>query len=421
MKRNLIPSAPPDHIVLVVSDGRITVPKADVKRSTLLRQLLEDSPEEQELHIGGEIDMATIKRVALWLSSNPKPSGIPKPLRRKLNLELNPVEVGFLSDTVACVEDLLGVLRAANFLVIPDLLEFTAAALADKIREKDTVELVDVFGTPAPAADCPLFGPACFPWMKEEFTPAPPDESHMVPVDVMGVTVMARQALDSYVERPPLPCRGYRLCTERGRSALRYLAYACNLNPRTPSHFVPDDILAVVQAYASFTSVDWENMVVLQTSDGTDFVVHRDVAALLEGHTPDPLTNAIQLPPDVTGRSMTYVLQYLQYHLHNPAEPIERPLKGKIEDVVCEFDQQFLFTDLIHGGDEKKHDLLIDVIMASNTLKLKPLLDLTCAAVASMIKGKTPDQIRALCNIENDFTPEEEEKIREENRWCEES
>jgi S-phase kinase-associated protein 1 len=35
-----------------------------------------------------------------------------------------------------------------------------------------------------------------------------------------------------------------------------------------------------------------------------------------------------------------------------------------------------------------------------------------------MMKGKTHDEIRKLFNIKNDFTPEEEEEIRRENRWA---
>jgi len=125
--------------------------------------------------------------------------------------------------------------------------------------------------------------------------------------------------------------------------------------------------------------------------------------------------------PNVNARTLKYVVQYIMHHHNNKAEPIEKPLKGKVDDVISEWDKQFLYTDLVKSGDEKQHELLIEVIMAANFLNIKDLLDLTCACVASMIKGKTPEQIRALFNIENDFTPEEEEKIREENRWCEEA
>ena len=77
-------------------------------------------------------------------------------------------------------------------------------------------------------------------------------------------------------------------------------------------------------------------------------------------------------------------------------------------------------------------------IQAANYLDIKPLLDLTCAKVASMIKvricgergrqmssacidgkmtmdyvlqGKTPEEIRKQFNIVNDFTPEEEAQV----------
>ena len=56
----------------------------------------------------------------------------------------------------------------------------------------------------------------------------------------------------------------------------------------------------------------------------------------------------------------------------------------------------------------------------ANLLDVKSLLDLACGKVASMIKGKTPDEIRRTFNIRNDFTPEEEAQVLEENKWCEE-
>jgi S-phase kinase-associated protein 1 len=62
---------------------------------------------------------------------------------------------------------------------------------------------------------------------------------------------------------------------------------------------------------------------------------------------------------------------------------------------------------------------LFHLISAANVLHCTPLLDATCKAVADMIKGKTPEEIRTHFNIQNDFTPEEEEEVRRENAWCE--
>ena len=60
------------------------------------------------------------------------------------------------------------------------------------------------------------------------------------------------------------------------------------------------------------------------------------------------------------------------------------------------------------------------LILAANFLNINGLLNLGCKTVARMIRGKKPEEIRAIFNIKNDFTPEEEEQIRKEHAWCEE-
>jgi len=51
-------------------------------------------------------------------------------------------------------------------------------------------------------------------------------------------------------------------------------------------------------------------------------------------------------------------------------------------------------------------------------LNIGGLLDLTCKAVADQMRGKTPEQMRAHFNIKNDYTPEEEAEVRNENKWA---
>ena len=44
---------------------------------------------------------------------------------------------------------------------------------------------------------------------------------------------------------------------------------------------------------------------------------------------------------------------------------------------------------------------------------------MTCKKVANMIKKMTLEEVRQRFNIQNDFSPEEEEQILKENGWYE--
>ncbi|KAJ1981385.1 hypothetical protein H4R34_002093 [Dimargaris verticillata] len=78
--------------------------------------------------------------------------------------------------------------------------------------------------------------------------------------------------------------------------------------------------------------------------------------------------------------------------------------------VLDDWDREFCRVDQV---------TLFELILAANYLDIKPLLDLACLTVANMIRGKRPEEIRRQFNIKNDFTPEEEELVRQENEWCE--
>lgn len=115
--------------------------------------------------------------------------------------------------------------------------------------------------------------------------------------------------------------------------------------------------------------------------------------------------------PNVNRNTLIPIIDYLEYHKDNPCKPIEKPLKSnKMEDLVCEWDAKFI--------NAQDMDTIFAIILAANYMDIKSLLELTCAAVASKIKGKTPEEIRKEFNIENDFTPAEETAIREETAWA---
>jgi S-phase kinase-associated protein 1 len=45
-------------------------------------------------------------------------------------------------------------------------------------------------------------------------------------------------------------------------------------------------------------------------------------------------------------------------------------------------------------------------------------MDLLCQTIADFLRGKTAAEIRVIFNLKNDFSPEEEAKIREEEQWA---
>lgn len=124
-------------------------------------------------------------------------------------------------------------------------------------------------------------------------------------------------------------------------------------------------------------------------------------------------SRSIEIPlPNVKSEVLRKVIEFCEHHLKEPMSEIEKPLKSQnMADVVQKWYAEFVEVEQV---------LLFELILAANYMDIKPLLDLTCATVASMIKGKSPEDIRATFNITNDFSPEEEAQVREENRWCEE-
>jgi S-phase kinase-associated protein 1 len=81
-----------------------------------------------------------------------------------------------------------------------------------------------------------------------------------------------------------------------------------------------------------------------------------------------------------------------------------------LSQFVQEWFAQFITSQSIEN--------LFQLISASNYLDIKPLLDLSCAAVAAQIKGKSTTEIREHFQIINDFTAAEEAQVQEEMRWC---
>ncbi|KAG7388412.1 suppressor of kinetochore protein mutant [Phytophthora pseudosyringae] len=116
--------------------------------------------------------------------------------------------------------------------------------------------------------------------------------------------------------------------------------------------------------------------------------------------------------PNVKAPVLAKVVEFCQHHKDTPMAEIQKPLKSNVlSESVDEWDANFV--------DVADQELLFELILAANYMDIKSLLDLSCAKVACMIKGKTPEEIRATFGITEEFTEEEQQRILEENKWCE--
>ena len=118
--------------------------------------------------------------------------------------------------------------------------------------------------------------------------------------------------------------------------------------------------------------------------------------------------------PNVKMPILKKVLEYCEYHKKDTPPEIEKPLKSaNLADVVCQWDVKYV--------DIENIEEIFEIVLAANYLHITSLMELACAKIASLIKGKNTEEIRKTFNIVNDFTKEEEEQIRDENRWAEEA
>ncbi|XP_010430688.1 PREDICTED: SKP1-like protein 14 [Camelina sativa] len=162
----------------------------------------------------------------------------------------------------------------------------------------------------------------------------------------------------------------------------------------------------------------------LVSSDGESFVIEEVVARklqivrhMIEDECADkaiPLSN-------VTGKILSMVIEYCKTHVNvvDDEEEINKEAKEKKEaDSTSEEEAVKLKEWEAEFLKDKDLATFFQLILAANYLNVKGLLDLTCQNVADHIKDMTPEEVRVIFNIENDFTPEEEEKVRKENSWA---
>jgi S-phase kinase-associated protein 1 len=154
-------------------------------------------------------------------------------------------------------------------------------------------------------------------------------------------------------------------------------------------------------------------MITLVSSDGEKMQISAKAAQrsqLVKGIIEDYPDDAEVPLNNVKSGILKKIKEYLEHYQDSDPKEIERPLASQnYQDCVEAWDFEFINIEL---------DTIFEIILAANYMDIKPLLELASSKIASIIKGKTPEEIRKIFNIQNDFTPEEEQQIRDENQWC---
>ena len=154
-------------------------------------------------------------------------------------------------------------------------------------------------------------------------------------------------------------------------------------------------------------------MITLVSSDGEKMQISAKAAQrsqLVKGIIEDYPDDAEVPLNNVKSSILKKIKEYLEHYQDSEPKEIERPLASQnYQDCVESWDFEFINIEL---------DTIFEIILAANYMDIKPLLELASSKIASIIKGKTPEEIRKIFNIQNDFTPEEEQQIRDENQWC---
>ncbi|KAI9109855.1 hypothetical protein K1719_018896 [Acacia pycnantha] len=134
----------------------------------------------------------------------------------------------------------------------------------------------------------------------------------------------------------------------------------------------------------------------LQISDGSVQQVEQEIAMfcpficheILQKGMGSSKNNAICLPQRVSPSLLSLILDYCRFH----------QVPGHSNKERKSFDEKFVRMDT------KK---LCELTSAADSLQLKPLVDLTSRALARIIEGKTPEEIRDIFHLPDDLTEEE--------------
>uniref|UniRef100_A0A2P2NFK5 SKP1-like protein n=1 Tax=Rhizophora mucronata TaxID=61149 RepID=A0A2P2NFK5_RHIMU len=121
-----------------------------------------------------------------------------------------------------------------------------------------------------------------------------------------------------------------------------------------------------------------------------------EVEASLDDHPPVPLLNVLSAPLAVT-------IEFCRKQVEFRRTSASRAVKDKYA------------TEFLKG---RSNDEIKEMILVANYLNIKDFLEVLNQTIADRIKNKSVEYVRAFFGIQNDFTAEEEARLRQEHAWA---
>jgi len=112
---------------------------------------------------------------------------------------------------------------------------------------------------------------------------------------------------------------------------------------------------------------------------------------------------------NTTAEVLEKVIEFCKHYEEDPMTAIQTPFPKRAEEddfQLSELVQQW-YAEFIKFDDDQ---VLFQLLISANFMNIKPLLDLSCLAVAKYIHKKSIDEIRAIFKIEKPKAVEEKRK-----------
>lgn len=150
----------------------------------------------------------------------------------------------------------------------------------------------------------------------------------------------------------------------------------------------------------------------LISSDGIEFQVSDKI--IIQSEVLNDLKQncgtELKIPiPDITGETLSKIVEFCRHYENAPPYvPPNRDIEEIIYPEPNSWEMKFLFLPT---------ELLNQIINGANYLNIQRLIDACCFRLGLMIQGRSVEEIRTIFDIENDFTPDEEENMRRDHIW----